>query len=320
MKTNIAEKFRKMADGCQAKIDSCLAHRETNTAKRLAQAMHARLDGRHWERTQAMLRALADHYEAGTVPPALAEVKSKAEVHSLAAAMTEPVQNGYHTYRVEGNGPALKTPQALAAWELLTPKSAEQVKADQLAVKLGQLKNSQIPGFFPTPQELVRMMLTYVNLSTETPVILDPNGGSGAILDEARARWPRADLESWEIHYGLYEILQLKGYSAVRGDFMLSVPEPVADLVLMNPPFENLQDCDHIRHAYQFLKPGGQLIAIMSPSAFSRTNSRKAEAFVEWFNFAQGSIVERIEPGAFKSSGTMVATVMVKIVKSSGGV
>src|SRR3546814_13318431 len=35
----------------------------------------------------------------------------------------------------------------------------------------------------------------------------------------------------------------------------------------MNPPFDRGRDCDHVRHALAFLKPGGVLVAIMSARA-----------------------------------------------------
>src|SRR3546814_19124442 len=39
------------------------------------------------------------------------------------------------------------------------------------------------------------------------------------------------------------------------------------DAVIMNPPFDRGRDCDHVRHALAFLKPGGVLVAIMSARA-----------------------------------------------------
>jgi 16S rRNA G1207 methylase RsmC len=35
----------------------------------------------------------------------------------------------------------------------------------------------------------------------------------------------------------------------------------------MNPPFEHGQDAKHVKHAFDFLKPGGRLVAIMANGA-----------------------------------------------------
>ena len=79
----------------------------------------------------------------------------------------------------------------------------------------------------------------------------------------------------------------------------------------MNPPFENGQDIDHVRHAFGMLRPGGILVAIMSPGPFFRSD-RKAAAFREWFD-AMGGERRDLPAGAFRESGTGVATVLVTV-------
>jgi hypothetical protein len=61
------------------------------------------------------------------------------------------------------------------------------------------------------------------------------------------------------------------------------------------------------------VKPGGRLVAIMSPGWTFRTNRKSVEfkAFVDEFN----SDIIFNEAGAFKESGTMIRTVTVVLDK-----
>lgn len=83
------------------------------------------------------------------------------------------------------------------------------------------------------------------------------------------------------------------------------------DRVVMNPPFTRGQDMDHVRYAYTFLKPGGILVAIMSP-AFMFNTSRKATLFREWISRLPHDI-DDVPEGTFSESGTNVRTVIVTI-------
>jgi hypothetical protein len=85
------------------------------------------------------------------------------------------------------------------------------------------------------------------------------------------------------------------------------------DVVLMNPPFSKGQDVKHVTHALGFLKPGGRLVAIMGAGVTFRQDKRTNE-FRELVQ-AMGGTIERLPEGSFKSSGTMVNTVIVVIDK-----
>jgi hypothetical protein len=92
---------------------------------------------------------------------------------------------------------------------------------------------------------------------------------------------------------------------------------PIYDAALMNPPFERGQDCEHVRHAWGFVKPGGALVAIMGAGVMFR-NQRPYSEFREWAESLGGEFVE-IPAGAFKESGTGVATVMLTLYKEGEG-
>src|SRR3546814_13421981 len=72
-----------------------------------------------------------------------------------------------------------------------------------------------------------------------------------------------------------HELRVLHGFEAVRqADFLTLPPSPIYDRIVMNPPFDRGRDCDHVRHAFGFLKPGGILVAVMSARAEFRDDKR----------------------------------------------
>ncbi len=78
------------------------------------------------------------------------------------------------------------------------------------------------------------------------------------------------------------------------------------DRIVMNPPFSNGQDAEHIHHAYTILKPGGKLVAIAGEGIFFR-NDAKAAAFRKWLDEVDGSS-EKLPEGTFKDASLMATT------------
>ena len=56
----------------------------------------------------------------------------------------------------------------------------------------------------------------------------------------------------------------------------------------MNPPFSNRRDIEHVRHAYELLKPGGRIVAIMGEGSFFGSD-KKATEFREWLDSLNGT-------------------------------
>ena len=89
---------------------------------------------------------------------------------------------------------------------------------------------------------------------------------------------PDADIETVEMSSTLRNILQAKGYNVTSTDFMTH--EGAYDRIVMNPPFSDGMDAEHVQHAYNMLKPGGKLVAITGEGIFFR-NDKKSKAFRE---------------------------------------
>lgn len=163
--------------------------------------------------------------------------------------------------------------------------------------------------FFETPPDIVELMLDYCNASGAS--VLEPSAGRGAIA--LAAREAGAKVGCIEIQQKLVDVLESHGLAVARADFLTTEPTPAFDVVLMNPPFTRSQDIDHILHAYEWLKPGGTLVAIASAGWTFRTD-RKAKHFQEWMTGTHATY-EDLEPGAFRSSGTMVRTTLIRVFK-----
>jgi len=107
--------------------------------------------------------------------------------------------------------------------------------------------------------------------------VLEPEAGIGSIADEVKKTTPHVDCI--EIHHGFRELLELKEHNLVGDDLFHCDPRPVYDAVLMNPPFSD--ECRHIRYAYDFLKPGGRLVAVCCVRMMESDNRKYAE-YREW--------------------------------------
>ncbi len=129
-------------------------------------------------------------------------------------------------------------------------------------------------GAFNTSDDLAKRVADWADISAGVTV-LEPSAGTGQLAKAAR------DLGGlvtcMELQEGLaHELAHVHRFRTFRGDFLKATPRDLGqfDRVLMNPPFDRGRDCDHVRHAWQFVKPGGILVAIMAARAEHGEDSR----------------------------------------------
>lgn len=168
--------------------------------------------------------------------------------------------------------------------------------------------------FFPTPPEIARRVIDLAEITNEMQV-LEPSAGRGALVLEVKERAPDSMVSMFELMPDNNKFLRdLKLHACGIGeptDFLDVKPFDVFDRVVMNPPFGRQADIKHITHALKFLKPGGMLVSVMSSSVTFRNNKLTTD-FRQLIEERSGHI-EELPEGAFKSSGTMVNTVIVVI-------
>ncbi len=168
--------------------------------------------------------------------------------------------------------------------------------------------------FFPTPPAIARGVVDLAEITNEMQ-ILEPSAGRGALVLEVKERTPDAMVSMFELMPDNNKFLRdLKLHACGIGeptDFLDVKPFDVFDRVVMNPPFGRQADIKHVTHALKFLKLGGLLVSVMSSSVTFRSNKLTTD-FRQLIE-DRGGHMEELPEGAFKSSGTMVNTVIVVI-------
>jgi len=177
--------------------------------------------------------------------------------------------------------------------------------------------------FFPTPREIGDRLCRMAEINEHSRV-LEPSAGNGLLVDAILANNPESvymvELNP-DMCQRLRQYVDLSSNSPAvaldSGDFLTKglSGQISVNRAVMNPPFSRQQDIDHIMEAYKCLSPGGVLVSICSESPFFRTN-RKSLEFTEFLHRCNAE-VDTLPEGAFKESGTMVRTRIIKIRKAT---
>jgi len=189
-----------------------------------------------------------------------------------------------------------------------------------VVIESGQVEPKTQTGYFPTPSEIVTRMLDLANLDRKH-LILEPSAGQGHIADEIckRLGLHTHELMVCETLPENKHILGEKGYAVEECDFIEFSGEcerqgVTFDRIVMNPPFAppSQADIDHVTAAFNLLAPGGILVTIMSAGVLFRENKKSVE-FRENIMEVYGTYLDRLPDGAFKESGTMVNTILLRL-------
>lgn len=165
---------------------------------------------------------------------------------------------------------------------------------------------------FYTPESLAAQMARMLQIKPEDRV-LEPSAGYGA-LAKAANRFT-VNVDCIENDPEAVKHLRAFSYRVVEADFLsVDPPSDKYDKVIMNPPFAKGQDIKHVLHAFEFLKPGGVLVSVMSSSVLTAT-TKAARQFRSVIN-KHGSVTI-LAYGTFKKSGTNVAAILVMLRKPS---
>jgi len=326
----LAAKFRKLAEAMPEKIEHLRRPMTQNsTPKRQREYASRCIDGDNLERGRLACLALADAWDRGEVPEILQSLRTKDDVCRLVRHGIE--STGYYsihsTHQYADQSEAGKALQAL-----LESFTGSETKEQQEATKkkrelerlIDRVRFLEIPGFFPTPLAIIGQIIQLADISAYHHV-LEPSAGVGDIADAIRKTG--AEPIVCELCYSLCEILSAKGYQVVSGDFLerFSVLDPVQGVgevepemkqwerIVMNPPFENQADIDHVRHAHKLLRANGRLVSVMSTGPFFRDN-RKAVEFREWFESVNGEKIDLPDNGfekGFRSTGVKTCLVVI---------
>lgn len=313
----LAEKFRKLAAGMEKQIDAKMnpATAGRTLTRRRAQIIDSmRRDGERLKRQHSALLAIADLAENGTLPESLAKISSRNQIEILTfrheyplGRWGVPVEWGPLGKMGISNDEAFQQAKADLRALIDRPETPEERNLKEIRKLETELRLRKEPGFFVTPDAVVKMMLEYAEIGPEHTV-LEPSAGIGNIADKL----PKNNLKVIEWNSARRRFLELKGFAVVGDDFLEH--HDCYDRIIQNPPFEGSQDIDHVRHAYGLLNPGGILVSVMGTGPFFR-GDKKAMAFRDWFYDEVSGDFENLPEGAFKSSGTGVSARLVVIRK-----
>lgn len=127
--------------------------------------------------------------------------------------------------------------------------------------------------FFPTPDDVIRVMVTPYADQLSRATILEPSAGNGAIAEFIRnkgidtefhtkagfvrhytATADKSRIYTIEKNPELQMILREKGFRVIADDFLSFRPDTRFSLILMNPPFHS--GAEHLLHAWDILAEG----------------------------------------------------------------
>jgi SAM-dependent methyltransferase len=318
----VAQRLKDLAQSMDKAIDEKInsaTSKQPPTPKRMRVASGMREEGRALQEVQNTLFALADAHLHNEIDnyPLLQSIRTKRQVElilrngryvkngwdlssSFESSKEELARLGIDSIEQWGNAAAEYA--LLMTTHLDTALAKEREKQDKIKKLEADVFRQNIPGFYPTPPDLISRVLELADLNA-TDTVLDPSAGKGDILDAVAALFPgqRSALYAAEINSTLREILRLKGYSLLGDDFLELTPDTTTfDRILMNPPFENGQDADHVTHALKFLRPGGRLVAIVIEGVFFR-KFKKETVFRELLTKMNAYVSEPIDEG-FKNA------------------
>ena len=137
-----------------------------------------------------------------------------------------------------------------------------------------------------TPPELAKELVALAGVRKDSRV-LEPEAGIGNIA--AAAKEVTDHVDCIERMTDFCEILKLKKHNVIGNDLLTAETAPIYDAVVMNPPFS--EECEHIKRAFDFLRPGGSLVAVCS-SSIQWKSTRKYEQFRDWLSEHTHSIDE----------------------------
>lgn len=171
------------------------------------------------------------------------------------------------------------------------------------AAPVSPVREGMDENFFETPDDVADQMVELANIH-DGHEVLEPSAGNGALMKAIYRAVPEM---SWERITG-YEVNQDRATKSGAAclDFMSVYATARFDRIVMNPPFSGHRWAKHLIHAWNMLKPGGRLVALL-PNAAPPGSLSKHMAHIDQQKL--GTVP--VPAGAFKAAGTMIATRIV---------
>jgi SAM-dependent methyltransferase len=163
--------------------------------------------------------------------------------------------------------------------------------------------------YYPTARAVVDAVLDRF-ASLEGKRILEPSCGCGRFMDALRKRGARPF--GIEVDATRAAHTRARGHSVLTANFLESRPSAEFDMVVMNPPFYATHYAKHVRHAVDFLRPGGTLVAVLPVTA---RHHGLLDDLIPKPRWSCDSAWSDLPVGSFSESGTNINTTVLTIHK-----
>lgn len=244
-----------------------------------------------------------------TISPDVLSVLKQAECDGLNVRLTMQLDRPLYT-RTAKVLQALGGKWNRSAKATVFPEEASPLIADAVATGAYVDAKKQFQ-FYETPPAVIDELLSVAGIRFDGKLVLEPSCGHGAIAREIFARG--GEVDGIELNPKTAERAKALGCfrSVLVADFLeiKSFVGEQYDAVIMNPPFTRSADMRHVRFAWQFVRPGGCLAAVMSPG-FTFRQDKEATSFRE-FSEHVGAQWRWLPEDSFRSSGTSVSALIV---------
>lgn len=301
---NITEKIERQITALEGKIDALSGNYLTNTWKRQREQQERDRKKEMYHSQIQVLQFLKQKSETDTLTlleqnPTVAAFYEDMRCFSASKKYCKdnpyckfqyPKPDDVRTKRLQKAG-ITDTDELAAAVECFdTLLQSAVIPPDPNAIRLRDMlyraKMYQKGDIQFTPPELAKELVALAGVSKDSRV-LEPEAGIGNIADVAKEVTDHVDCI--ERMTDFCEILKLKKHNVIGNDLLTAETAPIYDAVVMNPPFS--EECEHIKRAFDFLRPGGSLVAVCS-SSIQWKSTRKYEQFRDWLSEHTHSIDE----------------------------
>lgn len=189
----------------------------------------------------------------------------------------------------------------------------DAVPRDDVEIRSRSGLPSKDLAFYATPKSVVDALVRDLRVEP-TSRVLEPSAGEGAIVD-ALLRFGCV-VDAVEIDPGRVSRIRANPrLTVIPANFLRLAPRAEYDAVVMNPPFCGTHWMEHVVHAFEFLRPGGVLRAVL-PATAEVAETAKHEAFRAWASKRASSswrMFTSLPSESFASSGTRISTVILEL-------